>query len=138
MKAGLIVELGASEEQRDHLRRYLYVSMELRQIPKLTTKILRSVDRKLQDIFEMLKPECRAPLEAQLLQRFGYSFLYKPGISDDTILKRVLRRGKLLSDDEAEVVTGFMADTTNAVGPEQDIYEKLGFILDSYRGPEAR
>lgn len=99
---------------------------------------IRRSDELLEGIVEALNPEIRQEVEGKLRQQFGFTRLGKPPKSVDDLIQKVLKTGKIRTNNDAELVGEFMANTTNAELIGAESYQRLGSIFDHYKGEGRR
>jgi hypothetical protein len=99
---------------------------ELKRAGTLTRKTAISFDQGV-EVLAGLWGKHMDPARQELRARFGADRLSK---DPDVILKRVLKRGSIKSDAEAEIVRTFVINQANEAVVGRETFQRLAEILD--------
>jgi hypothetical protein len=82
------------------------------------------------DISEALSPfdpAERREIDRQLMERFGFTRI---GTDPTAVSRRVLKRGRIKTLEELEIVRNLIADQGNIATLGAEIYDQLALLLD--------
>jgi hypothetical protein len=85
-------------------------------------------DRYLDGHIRELFPHAMAEsTRAKLREKFGFDSL---GKNPEAVIPRILKRGRILNDAEAEMVRSFVANQGNENGIGKEAFDRLAKLLD--------
>ncbi|MGH8016844.1 MAG: hypothetical protein ACREIA_00920 [Opitutaceae bacterium] len=118
--------LPSADQRRIVRQRYKDLFAELEKRGVLTKQMLRSFDSDLRDQYPVAD---WASIERSLLAEFGFSRL---GKDPATIISRVIKRGRIRTDAEGDVIRDFVACLENEKSIGTEAFDRLMAILDKW------
>jgi len=135
----LIIGLASDEQGRTQLTTFFaWLDKWPKHVSSLPAEAIRRADKLLEGMVEAFKPEIRLRIEEKLREQFGVTRLGKPPKSLDGLIAKVLKSGRIRSNDDARLVEEFVDNTTNIEVIGADSYYRLAGILDRYQGKAPR
>jgi hypothetical protein len=132
-KATLIADAAPDESKRSMIKTLFSGICGLGTLPKIPAEAISRSDKLLEEVLERLPSDKRHFIEQQLTQRYGVARLRRSQAAPQKLMAKVLKEGRIESDDDARVVHDVLANTTNIDAIGIDAYQRLGAIFDAYK-----
>jgi hypothetical protein len=87
----------------------------------------RNLDRGIERFLELLPAEDKAAIRTRLKEKYGYDRI---GVEPRRVVQRVLKRGRVVGDMEAEIVRDFVGNLTNQDAIGKRNFMRLAELLD--------